>query len=76
MLLNMIFYIRGGRMSKEELEHEWEQELKQLIDYHNEKIKNMTQEEEWKYLKENKVDEEIIKLKNKYCEKYKALENK
>ena len=36
----------------------------------------MTEEEEWKYLKENKVDEEIMKLQNKYCEKYKALENK
>lgn len=63
-------------MSKEELECEWQQELKKLIDYHSEKIKNMTEEEEWKYLKENKVDEEIMKLQNKYCEKYKALENK
>ena len=56
-------------MMKEKLEHEWEQELKQLIDYHSEKIKNMTQEEEWKYLRKNKVDEEIIKLKNKYLQK-------
>ncbi len=63
-------------MNKEELECEWQQELRKIIDYHSKKIKNMTQEEEWKYLKENKVEEEIIKLKNKYYEKYEALKNK
>lgn len=63
-------------MTREELEKEYQRELKKLIDYHSEKIKNMTEEEEWKYLKENKLNEKIEEMKKRYQEKYKALENK
>lgn len=63
-------------MTREELEKEYQRALKELIDYHSEQIKNMTQEEEYEYIKENKLNEKIEEMKKRYQEKYKALENK
>lgn len=66
MLLIMIFYIRGGKMSEKEIENKWQNELKKFIEYHSKKIKGMSQEEEMKYIKENKVNEKIKELQEKY----------
>ena len=32
-------------MTKEEIEKEWQKELKKFVDYHSDKMKNMTEEE-------------------------------
>ena len=66
MLLIMIFHIRGGKMSEKEIEKEWQEELKKFVDHHSKKIKGMSQEEEMKYIKENKVNEKIKELQEKY----------
>ena len=43
-------------MTREEIEKEWQKELKKFIYYHSDKMKNMTEEESNKYVKENKVN--------------------
>ena len=35
MLLTITFHIRGGRMTKEEIEKKWQEELKKFVDYHS-----------------------------------------
>lgn len=53
-------------MSEKEIEKEWQEELKKFVDHHSKKIKGMSQEEEMKYIKENKVNEKIKELQEKY----------
>lgn len=57
-------------MTKEEIEKEWQKELKRLVDYHSKKIKGMTEEEENKYIKENKVNEKLQQLQQDFRKKY------
>lgn len=70
MLSTITFRIRGGKMTKEEIEKEWQKELKKFIDYHSDKMKNMTEEEENKYIKENKVNEKLQQLQQDFRKKY------
>ena len=72
MLLTIIFRIGDGRMSKEEIEKEWQKELKKFVDYHSKKIEGMTEEEENKYIKENKVNEKLQQLQQDFRKKYSA----
>lgn len=46
-------------MTREEIEKEWQKELKKFVDYHSDKMKNMTEEESNKYVKENKLNEKL-----------------
>ena len=57
-------------MTKEEIEKEWQKELKKFIDYHSDKMKNMTEEESNKYVKENKVNEKLQQLQQDFRKKY------
>lgn len=59
-------------MSKEEIEKEWQKELKKFVDYHSKKIEGMTEEEENKYIKENKVNEKLQQLQQDFRKKYSA----
>lgn len=57
-------------MNREDIEKEWQKELKRFVDYHSKKIEGMTEEEENKYIKENKVNEKLQQLQQKLKEKY------
>lgn len=57
-------------MTKEEIEKEWQKELKKFVDYHSDKMKNMTEEESNKYVKENKVNEKLQQLQQDFRKKY------
>ena len=57
-------------MNREEIEKEWQKELKKFIDYHSDKMKNMTEEESNKYVKENKVNEKLQQLQQDFRKKY------
>ena len=57
-------------MTKEEMEKEWQKELKKFIDYHSDKMKNMTEEESNRYVKENKVNEQLQQLQQDFRKKY------
>ncbi len=57
-------------MTKEEMEKEWQKELKKFIDYHSDKMKNMTEEESNRYVKENKVNEKLQQLQQDFRKKY------
>lgn len=57
-------------MTREEIEKEWQKELKKFIDYHSGKMKNMTEEESNKYVKENKVNEKLQQLQQDFRKKY------
>lgn len=57
-------------MTREEIEKEWQKELKKFIDYHSDKMKNMTEEESNKYVKENKVNEKLQQLQQDFKKKY------
>ena len=57
-------------MTKEEMEKEWQKELKKFIDYHSDKMKNMTEEESDRYVKENKVNEQLQQLQQDFRKKY------
>lgn len=70
MLLTIIFHIGDGRMTKEEIEKEWQKELKKFVDYHSKKIEGMTEEEENKYIKENRVNEKLQQLQQDFRKKY------
>ena len=59
-------------MNREEIEKEWQEELKKFIDYHSDKMKNMTEEESNKYVKENKVNEKLQQLQQNFRKKYGA----
>ena len=71
----MMFIIIGGKIM-----NKYEKELaKALKEYFDKKIKitkNMTQEEEKKYIKENNKEEEVRQIYQKLKEKYEALKNK
>lgn len=58
-------------MTKDEIEKEWQKALDEFINYHTEKIKDMTEEEENKYVRENKVNEKLKELQKQFQEKYK-----
>ncbi len=58
-------------MTRNDIQKEFEKELRKIVDFHSKKIKNMTQPEEWEYMKKNKVNEEIKELQEKYKRKYK-----
>ena len=70
MLLIIIFHIRGGKMNKKEMKKEWPKVLKSFVDYHSKKIEGMTEEEEIKYVKENKINEKIQQLQKEFIKKY------
>ena len=57
-------------MTKEEIEKEWQKELKKFVDYHSDKMKNITEEESNKYVKENKVNEKLQQLQQDFRKKY------
>ena len=57
-------------MTREEIEKEWKKELKKFVDYHSDKMKNMTEEESNKYVKENKVNEKLQQLQQNFKKKY------
>ena len=57
-------------MTKEEIEKEWQKELKKFVDYHSDKMKKMTEEESNKYVKENKVNEKLQQLQQDFRKKY------
>ena len=57
-------------MTKEEIEKEWQKELKKFVDYHSDKMKNMTEEESNRYVKENKVNEKLQQLQQDFRKKY------
>ena len=58
-------------MKKSDIEKEWKKEYKKFMDYHNKQIeKCKTQEEEYKYIKDNKVNEKLNQLYNKYKKMY------
>lgn len=57
-------------MTKEEIEKEWQKELKKFVDYHSDKMKTMTEEESNKYVKENKVNEKLQQLQQDFRKKY------
>lgn len=59
-------------MTKEEIEKEWQKELKKFVDYHSDKMKNMTEEESNKYVKENKLNEKLQQLQQNFKKKYSA----
>lgn len=58
-------------MTRDEIEKEWQDKLKEFLDYHSKKMKDMTEEEENKYVKENKVNEKLQQLQKDFQEKYK-----
>lgn len=62
-------------MSEEEIEKEWQKALKEFLDYHSKKLEGMTEEEENRYIRENKVNEKIQQLQKEFQEKYKKLMN-
>ena len=57
-------------MTKVEIEKEWQIELKKFIGYHSNKMKNMTEEESNRYVKENKVNEKLQQLQQDFRKKY------
>lgn len=61
---------RDVKMAKVEIEKKWQKELKKFLDYHSDKMKNMTEEKSNKYVKENKVNEKLQQLHQKLKEKY------
>lgn len=61
-------------MTKEEIEKKWQKELKKFINYHSDKMKNMTEEESNKYIKENKVNEKLQQLQQDFRKKYSTKE--
>ncbi len=71
MLLITIFLIGGGKMTKDEIEQQWQKSLKEFLTYHREKVRDMTQEEEKKYVKENKVNEKLQQLQKSFQKMYK-----
>ena len=70
MIQWLLLLKRGGRMIKEEIEKEWQEELKKFVDYHSKKIEGMTEEEENKYIKENRVNEKLQQLQQDFRKKY------
>ena len=71
MLLIKIFHIRGGPMTREEIEKEWQLELKLFLDKHSKIMEKMTEEESNKYVKDNKINEKLQQLQKDFQEKYK-----
>lgn len=69
ILLTIIFHIGDERMTKEEIEKEWQKELKKFVDYHSKKIEGMTEEEN-KYIKENRVNKKLQQLQQDFRKKY------
>lgn len=59
-------------MTKEEIEKEWQKELKKFVEYHSKKIEKMSEEEENKYIKENKVNKKLQQLQQNFKKKYSA----
>lgn len=57
-------------MNREEIEKEWQEKLREFIEYHSKKTEGMTEEEENEYIKENKVNEKLQQLQNDIRKKY------
>ncbi len=57
-------------MTKEEIEQQWQKSLKEFLSFHRGKVIDMTEEEEKKYVEENKVNEKLIKLQRKFQAMY------
>lgn len=62
-------------MTKEEIEKEWQDWLKSLLDKFNEEADGMTPEEEKKYVKENKLNEKINAKAKELQERLKKIES-
>lgn len=54
----------------EKINDEYKQELRDFINYHSKFIENMTQKEEYHYVKENALNEKIKNIELKYLQKY------
>lgn len=70
MQLSKTFLMRGGKMNNDEIEKLWQKTLSDFLHEHSEKIKGMTEEEELRYVKENQVNEKLVKLQKDFQEKY------
>lgn len=57
-------------MTKKEIEEKWQEKLSNFIKYHSDKMKNMTEEESNRYVKENKVNEKLQQLQQDFRKKY------
>lgn len=70
--LKIIFHIGDGRKAKEEIEKEWQKELKKFVDYHSKKIEEMTEKEEIEYVRKNKINEKLYQLQQDFIKEYGA----
>ena len=61
-------------MNREEIEKEWQEKLREFIEYHSKKTEGMTEEEENEYIKENKVNEKLQQLQNDIRTKYNSTQ--
>lgn len=66
----VIIYIGGRKVTKEEIEQQWQNSLKEFLSFHRSKVTDMTEEEEKKYVEKNKVNEELVKLQRKFQTMY------
>lgn len=57
-------------MNNKEIQKEWEKELNDFLEFHNEKMKDMSEEECNKYIKENQVNEKLQQLQKEFKEKH------
>lgn len=62
-------------MTKEDIEQLWQKDLNNFLKTYREKVKDMTQEEERKYVKEHKVEEKLHQLQKKYKKMYDDTQN-
>lgn len=58
-------------MTRDEIEKEWQLELKLFLDKHSKIMEEMTEEESNKYVKDNKINEKLQQLQKDFQEKYK-----
>ena len=54
------------KKTRHEIEKEWQLELKQFLDYHSDTMKNMTEEESNKYVRDNKINEKLQQLQKDF----------
>lgn len=57
-------------MTKKGIEKEWQNALHEFMDYHNKIIKDMSEEESNKYIKENNVNKKLQQLQKDFQDKY------
>lgn len=58
-------------MTRDEIEKEWQLELKHFLDKYSKVMEDMTEAESNKYVKDNKINEKLQQLQKDFQEKYK-----